>query len=564
MSVPVSTAKVQYTLAATVQALPITFYFLDNAHVKAIRARAGVSDYVMVLGTDYTLLGAGDEAGGTLTTIATNMLVGDKITIRRDISITQLTNYVYNDKFPAEVHERALDKLTMITQQQSEEISRSIQLPETEPSTTNRLLPSQVLRASKMLGFDAVGDIEMVPKATDSAASAAASAATAAAAAASITRATLADVLNSLSVAFWGDSLTAGSGGTPFPDAFYTLTGYGIFNGGVGGETSTQIKTRLLADAARRPWLTVIWAGRNNYADPNTVKADIAAMVAALGHDRYLVLGVINGNYNPYEYSGGAGWTFITQLNTDLATIYGSHFVDIRALLVASYDPGTPQDVTDHANDIVPSTKRSDAIHLNTAGYLFVAQQVNARIADLQGSTSGLVPATKLMQAFQKPPVIGAVTPNLGIFSAIRAVLADISGNFRALGGSSFEAPLALQPMNIKTSPSASAGGLINLLNTAGTEKWRAGMRDMLSGAEGNDFIFGYNNAGARTNTMRILPDGGVQFLDGPAIRYGSGAPNGVVLGYVGAIYMDQNGGAGTTFYVKESGNNTNVGWVAK
>lgn len=159
MSVTTNTAKVQYTLSSAVQALPITFYFLDNSHIKAIRARTGVADVVLTLGTDYTLAGAGDEAGGTLTTIATNLQAGDKITIKRDIPITQLTNYVYNDKFPAEVHERVADKLTMAVQQLKEVTDRAVQFPESEVAGAGNIMPAAAGRASKILGFDATGNV---------------------------------------------------------------------------------------------------------------------------------------------------------------------------------------------------------------------------------------------------------------------------------------------------------------------------------------------------------------------------------------------------------------------
>lgn len=43
----------------------------------------------------------------------------------------------------------------------------------------------------------------------------------------------------------------------------------------------------------------------------------------------------------------------------------------------------------------------------------------------------------------------------------------------------------------------------------------------------------------------------------------GSGSPEGVVAGDVGSLYTRTDGGAGTTFYVKESGTG-NTGWVAK
>lgn len=44
---------------------------------------------------------------------------------------------------------------------------------------------------------------------------------------------------------------------------------------------------------------------------------------------------------------------------------------------------------------------------------------------------------------------------------------------------------------------------------------------------------------------------------------YGSGSPEGVIVAGVGSTYRRTDGGANTTFYVKESGTG-NTGWVAK
>ena len=52
--------------------------------------------------------------------------------------------------------------------------------------------------------------------------------------------------------------------------------------------------------------------------------------------------------------------------------------------------------------------------------------------------------------------------------------------------------------------------------------------------------------------------------INGTTWIAGSGSPEGVVFASVGALYSRTNGGAGTSFYVKESGTNTNTGWVAK
>lgn len=49
----------------------------------------------------------------------------------------------------------------------------------------------------------------------------------------------------------------------------------------------------------------------------------------------------------------------------------------------------------------------------------------------------------------------------------------------------------------------------------------------------------------------------------GPTDRAGSGTPEGVVTAPVGSTYRRTDGGASTSFYVKESGTG-NTGWVAK
>ena len=43
----------------------------------------------------------------------------------------------------------------------------------------------------------------------------------------------------------------------------------------------------------------------------------------------------------------------------------------------------------------------------------------------------------------------------------------------------------------------------------------------------------------------------------------GTGSPEGVVTAPVGSLYSRSDGGAGTSFYVKESGTG-NTGWVGK
>jgi lysophospholipase L1-like esterase len=233
-------------------------------------------------------------------------------------------------------------------------------------------------------------------------------------------------------VAFWGDSMTAGSGGTPAPTLFNTSTNLTTYNGGVGGETSTQIRTRMVADTARLGNTVVIWAGRNNFLSPDTVKADIAAMVAALtSPKRFLVLGITNGESGA-EYQGGANYNAIVTLNADLAALYPDNFLDIRAVLVAQYNPGIAQDVLDFGRDIVPSSLRSDQWHLNTAGNAIVAAQVEAWIA---ARSAGLVSLVDLGRFVRALPLVTGLDGFLSVANGLTVFNAGGSGKYLSMAG---------------------------------------------------------------------------------------------------------------------------------
>lgn len=167
------------------------------------------------------------------------------------------------------------------------------------------------------------------------------------------------------SVAAWGDSLTAGNEdntGVTFPNVLVSLVNQYVYNGGVGGETSSQITARMLAIPTKfsrwSDYCTIIWSGRNNYASQSTVLADVASMVAiAPVPSCYLVMSVLNGEYTA-EHSGGASYTQITSLNTALAAAYPGHYVDIRALLISQANLGNVLDAFDSVQDIPPASLR--------------------------------------------------------------------------------------------------------------------------------------------------------------------------------------------------------------
>src|SRR3546814_5146473 len=66
------------------------------------------------LTTDYTVSGVGGESFNVVFT--TPPASDATISITRVVPLLQETDYLDNDEFPAETHERALDLLTMMVQ----------------------------------------------------------------------------------------------------------------------------------------------------------------------------------------------------------------------------------------------------------------------------------------------------------------------------------------------------------------------------------------------------------------------------------------------------------------
>lgn len=140
MTVNTDLARVQYNGNSVTTAFPFASRVLAASHLRVIvRVTATGVETTLVLNTDYTVTGVGDP---NCTVNTTNpVATGSTITIIRDVPLTQTADYVENDPFPAETHENALDKLTMIEQQQQDQISRSLKFPETVALNVDGVLP---------------------------------------------------------------------------------------------------------------------------------------------------------------------------------------------------------------------------------------------------------------------------------------------------------------------------------------------------------------------------------------------------------------------------------------
>jgi hypothetical protein len=135
--------------------------FADSDLVVIIRSSTG-TETTKTLTTHYTVSGAGDASGGSITFTSGNTPAsGETVVIRRNVPQTQAIDYIANDPFPAETNEEGLDRSTMIAQQVSEATDRSIKLSRTNTMTSTEFTVGATDRANKILAFDSSGEISV-------------------------------------------------------------------------------------------------------------------------------------------------------------------------------------------------------------------------------------------------------------------------------------------------------------------------------------------------------------------------------------------------------------------
>ena len=134
---------------------PVDFYFLADAELLVVLTDADDAESTQVLDTDYTVQDAGVPAGGSITMVVAPA-TGEKLTIVRNMPLTQLTDYAENDNFPAESHETALDRLTMLVQQLQEEVNRASKTPVGQGGSAANILNSL---SENLVAYDGSGNI---------------------------------------------------------------------------------------------------------------------------------------------------------------------------------------------------------------------------------------------------------------------------------------------------------------------------------------------------------------------------------------------------------------------
>ena len=163
MTLSSATTKTTYSGDGATTQFATGFKFLKNSHVKAIlrdENASPVTETTWVEGTHYTLTGAGDAAGGTVTVKTTptdyTPQTGEKLIVKRNAPETQGTALPAGGAFPSGSVEEMVDHATMLAQQHSEELARVLSFAETSP-TSAVAMPEP--NGNDVIGWDGSGGL---------------------------------------------------------------------------------------------------------------------------------------------------------------------------------------------------------------------------------------------------------------------------------------------------------------------------------------------------------------------------------------------------------------------
>ena len=127
---------------------PYTFKIISDADIEVT-----VDDVVKTLNVDYTVTGAGVDAGGNVT-MTTAPAAATTVIRRRNMAIVRTTDYQDQGALPAATLDADIDSAVLMVQQVNESFNRSLKIPIS--STASADLPAP--EAGTVFGWNATGD----------------------------------------------------------------------------------------------------------------------------------------------------------------------------------------------------------------------------------------------------------------------------------------------------------------------------------------------------------------------------------------------------------------------
>ena len=611
MAVQSDTSRIQYAgNNSTTTSYAVPFVFQENSHLKAIaRTSAGVESVVTL--TNHS--GAGNVNGGTVRT-AVAVPATSTLTIYREVPATQTTTYAEGGDFPAASHERALDKLTQIAQQLDRKVGSAIrlsaatQLPDLNPPLTNQqhILSSVGGAAPSWQALPSLSIGPVIATGSTTARSA---------------QDRAADVANVKDFGAVGDGVTsdtaafnaaiANSGGVPVlvPKANYNAS---VADFSLSGAIS-------FADgASKQTWLLSrkmtgnlsIGAGPLIGWSPAAYMQDLTEdvnLTGALAQQEFMVASRVRHRFLGGSSLIGGRTAFLSQfekLGTTSTSNLNDNYVSSAAFIsIESSDGGTG------------TSPASAAKGGHFAGsWAVYARPAATNLLNICGGEINIFGESGASTRFQSGISIACAYAQRGTESDAAISISGIANAITHVGygaGILFSSTNGAQPFAsdstiilAKAGPTNPSGiapvvsrgidfSQYNVTNELLKGAYTSVSESILTiGANSGTNAAVLSVGGPATNGSLYVrprgsgavqvqsPDGAVDwmlvaatitriganlFMIGGDVRWqsGAGSPEGAVAAVVGSIYSRTDGGAGTSFYVKESGTG-NTGWAAK
>jgi hypothetical protein len=238
-------------------------------------------------------------------------------------------------------------------------------------------------------------------------------------------------------------------------------------------------------------------------------------------------------------YNGGISGNVMSNIDMIGRNMAGVANNTDEALYLGSWSDG----VFNQLN--IESTNPTEPIYLNTCSSI-VFNSLHFEAVTPTNNYGGFIDAS-----------YGCVTINDVSFTSCVINVANAFYAFRTSGANTKFIVTGL--IEQSTTVTSSIWGMIEF---SGTE---SGCNFQLISGNYNGFTtIGYSASNPSKISQVNTNVSSVNFLNNTNIFIGAGNPNSVVTANIGSLYLNSNGGSGTTLYVKESGANTNTGWVGK
>jgi hypothetical protein len=154
MTISDTTPRVQYTVGGGGQtAFTVNFQFFAVTDLAVYNGSTQLTYAASPANaTQYSVAGAGDPSGGTVTLGAA--VASTTVTIVRDVPVARSTDFPPSGPFQIDSLNDELDKFTAMIKEREDDIGRSVVAPDTDPTTIDMTLPVKADRLGKLMAFN--------------------------------------------------------------------------------------------------------------------------------------------------------------------------------------------------------------------------------------------------------------------------------------------------------------------------------------------------------------------------------------------------------------------------